>query len=248
MVLPTAVGVPRPSALVPETMAAGDLASDDPVVAVGFRGLKDFHPALLADMLSRAGVRARGVELELIPEGRADVNALGLRAGVRRPGLPRARRGPAGRAQAGRRRAHRVPRGAGDQGSARRVDGARGRARPARVRGAHRCRRPCPACACSPCCARRCGGPASTLRLNNVVVGAERDGRPAAGGPRPRGPARGAPRGGLVRARLGRRRERRRGARLALAGPRGRARARRGAGCRRRASRASRPATSTSSR
>ena len=77
MVLPTAVGVPRPSGLVPETMAAGDLASDDPVVAVGFRGLKDFHPALLADMLSRAGVRARSVELELIPEGRTDVNALG---------------------------------------------------------------------------------------------------------------------------------------------------------------------------
>jgi glycerol-3-phosphate dehydrogenase subunit B len=76
-VLPTAVGVPRPSALVPETMAAGDLASDDPVLAVGFRGLKDFHPALFADMLTRAGVRARGVELELIPEGRADVNALG---------------------------------------------------------------------------------------------------------------------------------------------------------------------------
>ena len=76
-VLPTAVGVPRPSALVPETLAGGDLRSDDPVVAVGFRGLKDFHPALLADMLSRAGVRARGVELELIPEGRTDVNALG---------------------------------------------------------------------------------------------------------------------------------------------------------------------------
>jgi glycerol-3-phosphate dehydrogenase subunit B len=75
--LPTAVGVPRPSALVPETLAGGDLRSDDPVVAVGFRGLKDFHPALLADMLERAGVRARGVELELIPEGRTDVNALG---------------------------------------------------------------------------------------------------------------------------------------------------------------------------
>jgi len=77
LLLPTAVGVAKPSAVVPETMAAGDLGSPDPIVAVGFRGLKDFHPALLADMLSRAGVRARGIELELIPEGRADVNALG---------------------------------------------------------------------------------------------------------------------------------------------------------------------------
>ncbi len=77
VLLPTAVGVPRPSALVPETRAGGDLAGGDPVVAIGFRGLKDFHPALLADMLSRAGVRARAVELELIPEGRTDVNALG---------------------------------------------------------------------------------------------------------------------------------------------------------------------------
>jgi glycerol-3-phosphate dehydrogenase subunit B len=77
LLLPTAVGVARPSAVVPETMAAGDLRSSDPVVAVGFRGLKDFHPMLLADMLTRAGVRARGIELELVPEARADVNALG---------------------------------------------------------------------------------------------------------------------------------------------------------------------------
>ena len=77
VLLPTAVGVARPSAVVPETMAAGDLRSGDPVVAVGFRGLKDFHPALLADMLARAGVRARAIELDLVPEGRADVNALG---------------------------------------------------------------------------------------------------------------------------------------------------------------------------
>lgn len=80
LLLPTAVGAPRPSAVVPETMAAGDLRSDAPVAVVGFRALKDFHPALLADNLSRAdvGVQARGVELDLTPEGRADVNALGF--------------------------------------------------------------------------------------------------------------------------------------------------------------------------
>jgi glycerol-3-phosphate dehydrogenase subunit B len=78
LLLPTAVGVPRPSAVVPETMAGGDLRTREPVVAVGFRALKDFHPALLADTLTRAGVPARAVELELAPEARADVNALGF--------------------------------------------------------------------------------------------------------------------------------------------------------------------------
>lgn len=79
LLLPTAVGVPRPSAVVPETMTHGDLRAEGAVVAVGFRGLKDFHPALLADGLRRSdvGVDARSIELDLIPEGRADVNSLG---------------------------------------------------------------------------------------------------------------------------------------------------------------------------
>jgi len=77
MLLPSAVGVPRPSAIVPETMARGDLRGGAPVFAVGFRALKDFHPALLADTLTRAGAApARAAQLELVPEGRADANAL----------------------------------------------------------------------------------------------------------------------------------------------------------------------------
>lgn len=76
--LPTAIGVARPSALVPETMAGGEIRRGGAICIVGFRALKDFHPALAAEMLTRAGVEARGVELDLTPEGRADVNALGL--------------------------------------------------------------------------------------------------------------------------------------------------------------------------
>ena len=49
-----------------------------PICVVGLRALKDFHPALAADTLMRAGVQARSVELDLVPEGRADVNALGF--------------------------------------------------------------------------------------------------------------------------------------------------------------------------
>jgi glycerol-3-phosphate dehydrogenase subunit B len=78
MLLPSAIGVARPTAVVPVTMAAGDLRRDEPICVVGFRTLKDFHAALLADGLARAGFAARATELELVPDGRRDVNALGL--------------------------------------------------------------------------------------------------------------------------------------------------------------------------
>ncbi|MET0512275.1 MAG: glycerol-3-phosphate dehydrogenase subunit GlpB [Thermoleophilaceae bacterium] len=78
LLLPTAVGVVRPSAVVPETMSGGDLRRRAPILIVGFRALKDFHPVLAGDMLTRAGIEARGVELDLVPEGRVDANALGF--------------------------------------------------------------------------------------------------------------------------------------------------------------------------
>jgi glycerol-3-phosphate dehydrogenase subunit B len=78
LLLPTAVGAIRPSAVVPETMARGDLRDGARVCTVGFRALKDFHPALLADNLARApeGVEARSAELDLKPEGRVDAGSL----------------------------------------------------------------------------------------------------------------------------------------------------------------------------
>jgi glycerol-3-phosphate dehydrogenase subunit B len=75
--LPTAVGVLKPTAVVPETMAGGDLRDGGAVCVVGFRALKDFHPMLLADNLGRhEGIEARGIELDLRPEGRVDANSL----------------------------------------------------------------------------------------------------------------------------------------------------------------------------
>jgi glycerol-3-phosphate dehydrogenase subunit B len=76
MLLPTAVGALKPTALVPPSMAAG--AGTDPVCVVGLHALKDFHAPLLADNLTRAGVPARAIELELSPGRRADVNSLGF--------------------------------------------------------------------------------------------------------------------------------------------------------------------------
>jgi glycerol-3-phosphate dehydrogenase subunit B len=80
LLLPTGLGVPKPSAVVPVTMAGGDLRSVRAVLAVGFRGLKDYHPALLADGLRRSmpSIQARATDLHLAVEGRPEFNALGL--------------------------------------------------------------------------------------------------------------------------------------------------------------------------
>jgi glycerol-3-phosphate dehydrogenase subunit B len=76
--LPTAAGALRPSAIVPETMAAGDAGADtSPVCVVGMRVLRDFYAKLCAANLTAAGIPARAVELE-VDLGRADANALGL--------------------------------------------------------------------------------------------------------------------------------------------------------------------------
>ena len=62
LMLPTAIGTPKPSCLVPTSMAAGDLARPEPIVLCGFRGYEDFVPELAAGTLrgwwSRAEVRA----------------------------------------------------------------------------------------------------------------------------------------------------------------------------------------------
>src|ERR671930_1056478 len=83
LLLPTAVGALKPSALVPETMAAG--AGTDPVCVVGLRALKDFHAPLLAENLARAGIQARAVELDVRPEKRVDSNSLGFARGFDDP-------------------------------------------------------------------------------------------------------------------------------------------------------------------
>jgi glycerol-3-phosphate dehydrogenase subunit B len=77
VLLPTAVGVPRPSALVPETMVRGDLEADAPLCIVAVPRLRDLHASLCAANLGRLGIEARAIELD-IGGGRAEVNALGL--------------------------------------------------------------------------------------------------------------------------------------------------------------------------
>jgi glycerol-3-phosphate dehydrogenase subunit B len=84
MLLPTAIGVPRPSAVVPETMAGGDLRGVGPVAIAGLGVLKDFHASLAAENLQAATtaygrtVEARPVLLNPPTDGLADVGALAL--------------------------------------------------------------------------------------------------------------------------------------------------------------------------
>ena len=79
LLLPTAAGSAKPSAVVPETVAGGDLRRGGRMLVVGFRTVKDFHPALVADNLTAGGlVRARSAELDLPREGRRDQQSLGL--------------------------------------------------------------------------------------------------------------------------------------------------------------------------
>ena len=80
MLLPSAIGVPRPTAFAPAAIAAGDLSAIRRVAVVGFHPLKDFFPRLLAENLSRsalpggASVEARPIDLTVSPRpGRADV-------------------------------------------------------------------------------------------------------------------------------------------------------------------------------
>ncbi len=75
--LPTAVGALRPSAVVPETMVAGDAAACRRACIVGTRALRDFYPTLCAANLREAGIDARAVMIPLQFE-RADMNTLGI--------------------------------------------------------------------------------------------------------------------------------------------------------------------------
>jgi glycerol-3-phosphate dehydrogenase subunit B len=86
LLLPTAVGAAKPSAVVPESFAAGDLRAEGAgFVFVGFQGLKDFYPAYVAENVAHAGVEARALELVRPPGPGADLNALALARQFERP-------------------------------------------------------------------------------------------------------------------------------------------------------------------
>ncbi len=63
--LPSPVGAARPTWLAPAAQLAGDLSRPEPMLIVGFRGLRDFYPQLIAENLTRQGYAARAEFLPL---------------------------------------------------------------------------------------------------------------------------------------------------------------------------------------
>ena len=78
--LPTALGVPKPAAVVPETMAEGDLRAGMRFAIVGFRPLKDFYPAYAAGNLERSqwDVAARAIDIDPLFGKEKDVTPVAL--------------------------------------------------------------------------------------------------------------------------------------------------------------------------
>ncbi len=87
-ILPSALGTVRSTCLAPETMVAGDLRRDDPMLIVGFKQFLDFFPQLIADNLAYQGISARGISLDLPSlEKRRFVTALVLATLFESPGF-----------------------------------------------------------------------------------------------------------------------------------------------------------------
>jgi glycerol-3-phosphate dehydrogenase subunit B len=77
MLLPTGVGAAKPSALVPKSMAAGDLRTAHRIVLVGISCLKDFYPRLAAGNLeTRSGIETRTIEVDVRPSRDAEISSL----------------------------------------------------------------------------------------------------------------------------------------------------------------------------
>jgi glycerol-3-phosphate dehydrogenase subunit B len=81
LMLATAAGALKPSALAPRSLAAGDLARGGRVALVSFSALKDFYPRLAAANLNRAqlsseSIEARAIELWGTVLGEADPGTL----------------------------------------------------------------------------------------------------------------------------------------------------------------------------
>lgn len=89
LLLASALGAVRPTAIAPAAIAAGDLRPGGQVVFAGVRALKDFVPALVAANVAGAdgvAVETRAAEAQVDVRGEADVSPLGLARALEQPG------------------------------------------------------------------------------------------------------------------------------------------------------------------
>ncbi len=79
LLLPSPVGAARPAYLAPRAQHGGRLDDDRPILIVGFDGMRDFYPALIAENLVKQGYVARFVQLPLdVITSRRDANTVQL--------------------------------------------------------------------------------------------------------------------------------------------------------------------------
>ncbi len=79
LLLPSPAGAPRPTYLAPQAQLAGDLGRSEPLLIVGFEGMRDFFPHLIADNLIRLGYTARATFLPRdLLTARRDANTVQL--------------------------------------------------------------------------------------------------------------------------------------------------------------------------
>ena len=77
--LPSPAGAARPVFLAPEAQLAGDLSHAKPMLIVGFKGMRDFFPDLIAQNLTKQGYPARSAFLPLsVITDRHDANTVHL--------------------------------------------------------------------------------------------------------------------------------------------------------------------------
>ena len=84
--LPSPVGAGRLAFLAPQAQITGDLSRPQPILVVGFRGMRDFFPELIAENLTKQGHPSRAVflPLDLITD-RHDSNTVQLANGLDDP-------------------------------------------------------------------------------------------------------------------------------------------------------------------
>ena len=79
ILLPSPLGAARPVFLAPAAQHAGDLSRPEAMLIVGFEGLRDFYPALIAENLGKLGYSARAAFLPFdLLSDRDDANTVHL--------------------------------------------------------------------------------------------------------------------------------------------------------------------------
>jgi glycerol-3-phosphate dehydrogenase subunit B len=77
LLLPSPVGAVRPVFLAPQAQHGGHLDHDQPILIVGFDGMRDFYPALIAENLGKQGYAVRFTQLPLdVITSRSDANTV----------------------------------------------------------------------------------------------------------------------------------------------------------------------------